>query len=52
MWTASHQLNDLSLDLMHGVALEENRVMWQSVHAESSEKGLCYGGEQIAVSKS
>lgn len=47
MWTASHQLNDLSLDLMHGGALEDNRVMWQPVHTESSQKRLRYGGEKI-----
>lgn len=52
MWTTSHQLNDLSLDLMHRVALEDNRVVWQSVHTECAQKCLCYRGEQKAVSES
>ena len=42
LWT--YQLNDLSLDLMHGGALEHNRIMWRSVDTESSHKRLCYGG--------
>lgn len=46
MWTASHQLNDLSLDLMHGGTLEDNRVIWRSVDTESSQKRLCCGGEK------
>lgn len=49
MWTASHQLNDLSLDLMHGGAFEDNRAVWGSVNIESSQKRLCYEGEKILL---
>lgn len=47
MWTASHQLDDLSLDLMHGGAREDERVMRQPVHTESSQKRLCCEGKKI-----
>lgn len=38
----AHQLNDLSLDLMHSGAY---MAMWQPVHAECSQKGF-YCGEK------
>lgn len=31
---------------MHSVAFEDNRVIWQSVHTESSQESFCYGAEQ------
>lgn len=51
MWTASHQLDDLSLDLMHGGALEDKRVTWQPVDAECAQKRLCYGGKNTVGSR-
>lgn len=41
MLTVSHQLNDLSLDLVHSAALDDDGVVWQSVHAECSQKCFC-----------
>lgn len=52
MWTASHQQDDLSLDLMHGVALEDNRIMWLLLNTKSSQKCLCYGDEMKNYKKS
>lgn len=37
-----YQMNELSLDLMHGVAFEDHRVMRLPVHAEDSQKSFCY----------
>lgn len=45
MQTASHQLNNLPLNLMHGGTFEDNGVVWQSVNTEGSQKGLCYKGK-------
>lgn len=50
--TVSHQQNDLSLDLMHGGALEDNRIMWLLLNTKSSQKRLCYGDEMKNCKKS
>lgn len=47
MCTASHQLNNLSLDLMYAGALEDHRVVRQPVNAEGSQKRLRCGGKNI-----